>query len=150
MGESSMFRMGQFVPTDEVRDAWVSRDLKRMLRATQLQTNLIDRHFLLQGIVKEAYARRADPDMASLCARYAEVHLAEFEAISRALVADMGMMPRVSTFQDYATVLMERGEFDRAIEVCESAKQYGLSDGTKAGFDGRIARIKKKQAQSGS
>ena len=60
MGESSMLRFGKFVPTDEVRDAWVSGDLERMLRAADLQTNLVDRHFLLSGIVKETYRRRSE------------------------------------------------------------------------------------------
>jgi hypothetical protein len=30
VGESYMLRFGKFVPTDEVRDAWVSGDLDRM------------------------------------------------------------------------------------------------------------------------
>ncbi len=143
-----MLRFGQFIPTDEVRDAWVSGDLERMLRAAELQTNLVDRHFLLQGIVKETYRRRSEPDMASLCARFAETHLAEFQAIAPALRADMGRVPRVLTFQHYATLLTEQGDFERAVWVCELAKYYGLADGTKAGFDGRIARIRKKQPQT--
>lgn len=145
MGESRMLRFGRFIPTDEVRDAWVSGDLERMLRAVKLQTNLVDRHFLLSGIVKEAYKRRAEPEMAALCAQYSELHLAEFQAIGPALKADMGVLPRVPTFQHYATLLTEQGDFERAVWVCELAKYYGLADGTKAGFDGRIARIRKKQ-----
>jgi hypothetical protein len=148
MGESRMLRFGQFIPTDEVRDAWVSGDLERMLRAASLQTNLVDRHFLLSGIVKETYKRRAEPELAALCAQYSEQHLAEFQTIAPALKADMGTLPRVPTFQYYATLLGEQGDFERAIWVCELAKYYGLEDGTKAGFDGRMARIRKKQEAS--
>lgn len=148
MGESRMLRFGQFIPTDEVRDAWVSGDLERMLRAANLQTNLVDRHFLLSGIVKETYKRRAEPELATLCAQYSEQHLAEFQTIAPALKADVGTLPRVPTFQHYATLLAEQGDFERAIWVCELAKYYGLEDGTKAGFDGRMARIRKKQEAS--
>ena len=146
MGESSMLRFGKFVPTDEVRDAWVSGDLERMLRAADLQTNLVDRHFLLSGIVKETYRRRSESEMASKCSHFSEMHLAELKTIAPALKADMdGALTRVPTFRNYATLLTEQGDFDRAIRVCERAKYYGLEDGTKAGFDGRIARIRKKQ-----
>lgn len=149
MSESYMLRLGKFIPTDEVRDAWVSGDLERMLKAVGLETNLVDRHFLLLGIVKETYRRRSEPAMASECARFSEMHLAEFQAIAPALKADMdGILPRVPTFQHYATLLTELGDFERAVWVCELAKYYGLIDGTKAGFDGRIARIRKKQDMS--
>ena len=55
-----------------------------------------------------------------------------------------GVLPRVSTFQHYAAVLAERGEFERAVHVCEAAIAFGLHDGTKGGYEGRIERIKKK------
>lgn len=120
MSESYMLRFGKLVPTDEVRDAWVSGDLDRMLRAVGLQTNFIDRHSLLLGIVKETYGRRSEPAIASECARFAEMHLAEFETIAPALKADMeGTLPRVPTFQHYATLLTEQGDFERAIWACE-------------------------------
>ncbi len=49
---------------------------------------------------------------------------------------------------DSATLLTEWGDFDRSVWVCELALYFGLDDGTKAGFPGRIERIRKKQAQS--
>ena len=55
-------------------------------------------------------------------------------------------LPRVPTFQHYATLLTERGQFERVIQVCESAIGFGLDDGTKGGYKGRIERIKKKAA----
>jgi len=53
MGQSFTMRGGKSVPTDAVFDAWASGDLKAMLRALKLRTNLIDRHFLLLGIVEQ-------------------------------------------------------------------------------------------------
>ena len=146
MGESVTIRGGKFVPTDEVMDAWISRDLNRMLRALALDTNPVDRHFLLLGITRETYRLRSDPTMASECARISEMHLAEFQQLAPALKAEFdGCLPRVPTFQNYATLLTEQGDFAHAVWVCELALSYGLSDGTQSGFKGRIARIRKSQ-----
>ncbi|HMP71380.1 MAG TPA: hypothetical protein PKA76_18670 [Pirellulaceae bacterium] len=99
-------------------------------------------------IVSESYKRRSDPNMAEVCAQVAEMHIEEFPQIARPLKQDMGgILPRVSTFQHYATLLTEQSRFDGAIEVCETALRFGLHDGTKAGFEGRIERIKKKRQQ---
>ena len=48
-------------------------------------------------------------------------------------------------FPYLATVLTEDGHYDEAIEVCRKAINFGLDDGTKSGFAGRIERIRKKQ-----
>jgi hypothetical protein len=54
----------------------------------------------------------------------------------------------VPTFQDLATVLAEDHEFADAVRICEAAQGFGLQDGTKSGFEGRIARIRKRQGRS--
>lgn len=139
-------RMGRSVEADESFHAWTSGDLVRMARAINQQTNPIDRHFLLMEIVNQTYKNRKDPDMAKLCVEMAEKHLAEFPNIAPALKKDMGgVLPRVTTFQHYATLLSERGDYQRAMEVCEEALRYGLHDNTKGGFEARIDRIKRKQ-----
>ena len=145
-----VLRMGRSIEADEVFHAWTSSDLDQMTDALNKQTNPIDRHFLLMGIVDQAYKKRADPEMAKLCATVAEMHIAEFSEIAPSLKKEMGgVLPRVTTFQKYATLLCERGGFQRAIEVCQEALRYGLHDNTKNGFEGRIARIKKQQKKSG-
>jgi len=146
-GRTMTLREGKFVPTDEVFDAWTSSDLPRMLAAIDMKSNLIDRHFLLMGIVKETYRLREDPAMADLCAEVAQTHVDEFATIKPALEREFGgQLPRVPTFQHYATLLTERGDFTAATRICEAASAFGLDDGTKAGYAGRIARIGKKAA----
>ena len=141
-------RMGQAMVADEANRAWISGDLDRMVRAMECKTNPIDRHFLLMTIVEKAYTKRTDPEMAKLCATVADLHLSEFPAIAPVLKKEFaGRLPRVLTFQYYATLLTERGQFDKAIEVCKVALSYDLHDKTKSGFEGRIERIKKKQLQ---
>lgn len=137
-------RLGKIVRTDEAFDAWTSGELGRMVAALDKKTNKIDRHFLLMGIVEATYKQRRSPEMAELCSQIAELHLAEFPSMVKALKKDMGgVLPRVPTFQLYATLLAERRQHPRAIEVCEQAISYKLHDGTKSDFAGRIARIKK-------
>lgn len=130
-------------------DAWTQGNLDEILSVINEETNPIDRHFLLQRIVKETYSDREDPKMRNLCRRVAQHHLDEFPEIAPALKKDMGgTLPRVSTFQHYATVLTEDGEFERAVEVCQQAMDFGLHDGTKTGFEGRIERIRRKQEKA--
>lgn len=135
-------------PSDQAREAWLSGDLEGMINALGTKAKLIDRHFLLMGVVDETYRRRSDPAMAQKCQEVAEIHINEFPKISAALKREYGdPLPRVTTFQKYATLLTEMREFDRAVEVCKSAIAFRLDDGTKSGFEGRIARIRKKAAK---
>lgn len=142
-------RNGKNLPADEVFHAWTSRELQRMLAARRIQTHPIDRHFLLMGIVAQAYARRSEGEMRELCLETARQHIAEFGAIAPVLADDMGgSLPRVSTFAQLSTVLFEDGLFDEAVSVCEKALSFGLHDGTKGDFPARIARIRKASAKS--
>lgn len=146
MGQS--FRSGPVTRSaaDPVLQAWTSGDLDMMLKALPLQTSVIDRHFLLMGIVTQTYKRRSEVDMAAKCAEVAELHLSEIAEILPGLTSFLGVVPPVGTFQHYATLLTERGDFDRAVAVCETAMAHGLHDGTKSDYPGRIKRIRKKQA----
>lgn len=143
--EQYTYRQGELVPVDDAFQAWTSGDLDKMLKATSIKTNLIDRHHLLQSIVAETFKLRKEKKYRMLCIDYAEKHLEELPSILLALKEDLpDMLPRVTTFQNYATVLTENGEFEKAIEVCKKAISYGLNDGTQTGYEGRIERIKKK------
>lgn len=139
-------RDGELTQTDEAFEAWTTRDLGKMRAALKTKTNLVDRHFLLMTIVDETYKhRKEDQEAKGLCAEIAELHIKEFPAIKPALMKSLdGILPRVTTFQKYATLLTEQGEYRRAVEVCEVALAHGLHDGTKGGFEARIEKIKKK------
>lgn len=67
-------RMGRWVDADEAFKAWTSGDLARMLAARSVNTNPIDLHFLLQGIVNETYRLRSDPRMRELCIETGGLH----------------------------------------------------------------------------
>ena len=148
-GEGFTIRCGKTVRIDEVFNAWTSGDLSRMLKATNLKTHPIDRHFLLMGIVDQTYKLRAETQMAEICERIAQTHMAEFPQLAPVLRQDFdGRLPRVLTFQLYATLLTEQGRYEEAIQACNAAINFGLNDGTQGGYEGRIKRIRKQQAKS--
>jgi len=140
-----VFRGGRAAAPDEAFFASFSNDVSRMVAALDVETNSIDRHFLLQTLVKETYRLRKQEEMAGICLATAALHLKEFPSLIEPLKEAFGVLPRVSTFQHYATLLAERGDFEKAIHVCQVAIAYGLQDGTKSGFEGRIKRIQKVQ-----
>ena len=142
-------RMGRWINADEVFEAWMSNDLRRMLAARSINTNAVDRHFVLQSIVKEAYKRRHEPKMRQLCIETGFVHLDEFPTLAPGLRKDMGgTLPRVPSFAKLATALAEDGRVDEAIQVCQTAADLGLEDGTKAGYAGRAQRLVKKRGRA--
>ncbi len=142
-------RDGKEQEADSVFDAWTFGDFETMLEQLNQNTTLVDRHFLLMNIVDQAYTKRDDKKMRTICHQVAQTHISEFPKIKPALKKSLGgVTPRVSTFQQYATVLTEDGLYSEAVAVCEAAKKYGLSDGTKGNFQGRIERIKKKESMS--
>lgn len=137
------------LPRTEVRAAEMSRDLHQMVPALEIATDPIDRHFLLMAIVEEAYRRRREPEAAELCANVAEMHVNEFSKLVPALKRYTGQVPEVPTFQIYSQLLADRGEYDKAVWVCEQALEYEVGDRTKTGYRGRVERIRKKQAKAG-
>jgi hypothetical protein len=139
-------RMGRWIDADESFEAWISGDLHRMIAARSTRTNPIDRHFLLQGIVKAAYKLRRDPVMRQLCIETGLMHLDEFATLAPALRADFdGQLPQVPSFAWLATVLAEEGQLDEAVRVCHVAAQLGVEDGTHAGYRGRAQRFARKK-----
>jgi hypothetical protein len=130
---------------DEVYLARQSNDLEKMLKATELKTTPGNRHFLLQAIATETYKLRNEEKHKNLCLKFSEKHLEEFDTLYQSLKDEFdGSFPRVTTFQYYSTLLTELEEYEKAIKTCEMAISFGLDDGTKGGYQGRIDKIKKK------
>ena len=141
---SYIVRDGKTLKVDEVFEASTSGDLKRMINALELKTHPIDRHFLLLEIVRITYKdRKTDPKKMELCENIAWKHIEEFPKLAEPLKREIGSLPHVPTFQHLATLLTEKGEYDKAIEVCKKAIEFGLDDFTKGGYEGRIHRITK-------
>ena len=140
-----VMRNGESTEADAVYFAWTSGDLDAMYRVIDTETNPTDRHFLLMGIVQETYKRRYDnPKFSVQCEEIAWQHIHELPAMENHLIEiGGGKLPQIPTFKILATLLTERGEFTKAIEVCQKALDLGLTDGTKGGFEGRIKSIQR-------
>jgi DNA polymerase III epsilon subunit family exonuclease len=106
---------------------------------------ILNNHFRLLDNVYETYSERKDPTIRKLCIENCINHINSIDEILPFLKKEFGKYPHIPTFQYFATILSEEGEFDKAIQVCEKAISLGLSDNTKTGFQGRISRIKKKR-----
>jgi hypothetical protein len=140
----TIIREGRSKPADAAFDAWTSGNVQHMIKALSLKTNPIDRHFLLMNLFQKAHRlRNAKPEMRALARRVGLQHVNEFGTLRAPLVRDLGFVPRVPTFQNLATLLSEDGELEAAIDVCEKAIEWGLSDGTQGDFDARIDRLRK-------
>jgi len=138
-------RKGMEIRADEVFEARISNDFDKMIKAVSIKADLVDRHFLLQAIIAESYKKRDEDIFKEHCLKHSKIYLSEVNDLLTALKKEFGELPRVSVFQNYATLLAELNEFDEAIKVCEIAISFGLKDGTKGGYESRIERIKKKQ-----
>lgn len=141
---SFTIRSGRSEKTDVVFDAWTSGGLDEMLSVLNVKTHMIDRHHLLQSIVKLTYKERSDQFKRKLCKEISELHIREVQLHFKKIAKEVGTIPSVPTFKYYATLLTEDGEHDEAISVCEIAIKLGIPDNTASGFEGRIERIKKK------
>lgn len=108
----------------------------------------LQRHRLLSQITELTYKNRKDASHRNACYYYSDIHLNEFESIKAPLKeANQGKLPQVMTFQNYSNLLLEDKRFVEAIQVCQKAIKLGLDDKTQTGFEGRIERIKARQAK---
>jgi len=68
----------------------------------------------------------------------------------RVFVAALSRFPNNGfVYRDACRFLARECSYEKAIEYCEGAIQKGLQDDTKAGFQGRLARLQKKIAKAG-
>jgi hypothetical protein len=153
--ESKSYAHGGLYETDDRFHSWTSAlasdGIGEIIKQVHKQGHPIDTHFLYLNIIESTYKQRKDPQMKNLFKKMALEHISVFDLLEPVLYYKSGnnedaRLPRVPTFQYLATVYAEDGEFAEAIEVCKRAIGFGLEDGTKGGFPGRIERIKKKAA----
>ena len=109
-------------------------------------TNLVDVHFFLQEAAECYYKQKTVRDNAfGLVAKYCRLDITLFSEYRKPLIKEFGVMPRILTFQRLAMIYEQEQRYDDAIEICNKAIEYDLTDSTKGGFEGRLARIEKKK-----
>ena len=141
-------RDGRSVPVSDAFKAWTSGDFHLMTAALRSPAAPVDRHHLLCAVVEHTFRLRRDRSMSALCAQTAEAYIAELPSLVPALrEAWKGVPLNGELFKQYATLLTEQGNFDRALQVCAIAQRHQAEDGTQGGFAGRIKRIEKSRAK---
>lgn len=91
-------RFGDIVESDEAFLARTSDDFNRMIKATELETNPVDRHFLLQTIIAESYKKRSESQYKDYCLKYPKDPLKikkplKIKRLSTVLVQEAGLEP---------------------------------------------------------
>ena len=125
---------------------WANVTLKRAFEEYQAATSVSDRYSALQNMVGECYKQRKSADYLNYGAQLAQEYIALFQAVT----AEQGKTAELKSagFLHLATLLNDTQAFDAAIVLCRKALEFGLSDGTVTGFEGRISRIEKAQTKA--
>ena len=131
---------------DRVEQALASGDVEAMASALKVTDEPVLRDALLGQIVAIYYRQRSETEGREAFYRYAGQHIDEISAVLNVLErSDEGRPVRVESFKMLAIAMGEDKRYDEAIEVCKTALSLGLENGTKTGFEGRIARLEKKR-----
>jgi hypothetical protein len=130
----------------QIEEALASGDLSVMDRVLQESDDPIHRNQLLNRIVAGHYRLRSEPEHREAFYRLAHAQVDEASAILNAY--DGAGRPRPNHIEAFKYITIAMGEderYDEAMAICEKALSLGLEDGTKTGFKGRIARLKKSR-----
>jgi hypothetical protein len=127
-------------------EPWRSDNLDDMIDASKVPLDPIHRNILLTKIIENTYKQRKDVRMKKTFKRFARIHLDEIPTLAPMLKSKHGdSLPNIPTFKLSAIVFEEEENYAAAIAVCKMALEYGIDDGTKSGFKGRLKRLQKKQ-----
>lgn len=152
-------RSKRSIPSDKidtavkkVSTALASGDVGVMTSTLEETEDLLLKDALLGHIVADHYRNRDDPPSRKAFYRYAVMHIELAPKILDAREQSYSGKPeQFDSFRMIAIAMEEDEHYNAAIDVCRRAVPLGLDDGTKTGFEGRIARLtKKKNLQSGN
>lgn len=132
--------------TPSVEEALASGDLAKMEAVLKKTDDLIDRNRLLNRLLAGHYRLRREPKHRKAFYRVADVQIQQAAAILNAIEEAGRPRPdHLEAFKSMAIALDEDECYDEAVALCEQALSLGLVDGTKTGFEGRIARLMKSR-----
>ncbi|WP_144211479.1 hypothetical protein [Shewanella donghaensis] len=125
---------------------WASDAFTALVDQYDASADSATQHQSLLNIITHSYKLRKQADYcqygAELTVRYLSVYDL-YRQQNASSVDDKG-----AGFMQLSTVLNDTKQFDKAIEVCQKALDYKLSDGTVTGFEGRIKRIEKAKSKA--
>ena len=105
--------------------------------------NLLDAHFFYQEAAECYYKQREfNPDAVQHSMECCQIDVSIFPQYVPLMKKEYGSVPRILTFQRLIIIYENVGKIEDAIEICEIAIQYGLSDNTKGGYASRLEKLK--------
>jgi hypothetical protein len=119
--------------------------LRKAMEFDDAEMDVLDRHFALANHCIVFYrwrdvVPRALEDAIAACEKCIGIH----EDAAAAAKALWGFVPSHHCFKQLRIIEEKRGNFDRAIEICEQAKAGGWADD----WDRDIARLLRKKAKA--
>jgi hypothetical protein len=133
---------------DGLEKAIAVGDAAAMIAVLDETDDPLQRDTLFNHILAIYYRRRSEAADREKFYAYGYRHLEEMPAILAALEQTEKRRPtRVATFKMIAIALEEDQRFEEAVTISKQAMALGFKDGTRTGYEGRIARLRKKQTQ---
>lgn len=105
-------------------------------------------HFTYNQLIKlydknKTKHKDAPSKLVDICKKDMELFPA-FEKVYREVNPEYNFIPIIPSFKTLAILYEKQKNYKEALEVSELALSFGLDDGAKVGYTGRISRIKKK------
>lgn len=130
---------------ERVRVAISSGDPAMMEEVLVDTTDAVLRHRLLTQIVAIHYRLRDRPAHRPAFYRFGQQQIEEASSILDAIQKSGQPRPgHIDAFKMVAIAMDEDSRYQEAIAICKAARVLDLEDGTKTGFEGRIARLERK------
>lgn len=110
-----------------------------------------ERHMIYTNGLDIAYKKRTDDQKTRDSAKHRAMdYIKEFPELKAAVFEHFGENHRlVSVFKQLAILFEEDREYEKALDICRKAMDYGLVDGTKTGYEGRMERLNRKLKAAG-
>lgn len=111
---------------------------KFLVEAASKEKSAAKKHLILTDLIEVYYKQRSEKeDALDKCVFYCQKDI----SLTPNIIKEFNEIP---SFKRLAIILESKEQFNEAISISEQALKYGLSDGTKGGFEGRIAKLKTK------
>ncbi|MGX9462210.1 hypothetical protein ACWXWU_13395 [Shewanella sp. A14] len=149
INQSATEEQGQQLHLDNVEGDWASDSFLQQVEAANGATDLQSQHRDLVSVINHCYKMRKQADYCQYGAALQLTYLGLYRSLHQQNTAQKSTDAIKSpAFMQLSTLLNDVGQFDEAINVCQQALEYQLTDGTVTGFEGRIKRIEKAKAKA--
>lgn len=108
----------------------------------------LDFHFGYNHLIDLCYKMRESGNYLDECIKYCKLDIALFPKLIASFQNKLGgVPPSIPAFPRLAIIYEKQGKFEEALEICDLAIKYNISDGTKSDFIGRREKLLKKIKQ---